>query len=501
MDAGKDSLQKAANTRPMFSIDSEWPGPYVDGEWRSGDRKTVAVENPATRNTVAGVAFGTEADVDDAYEAIERAQSDWADSPQQRVRVLESAMDLLEDNQDDIIELLAIESGSARGKSFQEIRKSINLLDTAKQLPFRNTDTVAISNVPDKRNEIRRRPVGAVGIVTPWNVPLKLAMQSLAPALALGNGVVLKPAPETPISGGLLVARLFEEAGLPPGILNVIPGYGEGVGEHVVSHPTPGAVSFTGSTAVGQEVGHAAVDGFKSMMLELGGNNPHVVTEDADLDRAIDGGMFATFSHQGQACISINRHLVHESLYDEYVERLTRGAESLQMGDPLDEGTAIGPIINGTQRDKILDYIEESIEQGATLETGGGHDGLFVEPTVLSDVTNDMTVACNEHFGPVAPVIPFSNEDEAIEMANDTEYGLTASVHSEDVSRARRIADELEVGMVHINDQTVNSEPHVPFGGVKSSGVGRHNGDWIVEKFTTTKWVSVQEKPRNYPME
>ncbi|WP_049987308.1 aldehyde dehydrogenase family protein [Halobellus rufus] len=484
----------------MFTVDAEWPGPYIDGEWRTDGRKTVTVENPATREQVTEVTFATAGDVDDAYEAIERAQSSWADSPTQRVQVFENAMDLLAEHRDNIVELLAVESGSAASKGHQEVTKSIDLLDTATQLPFRTTNTVAASRVPGKRNEVHRDPVGSVGVITPWNVPLKLAVQSIAPALALGNGVVLKPAPDTPISGGLVLARLFEEAGVPDGIFNVVPGYGEDIGARVVEHPSPKAVSFTGSTTVGQQVGHAAVDGFKSAMLELGGNNPHIVTEDADLDRAIDGGLFATFSHQGQACISINRHLVHESVYDEYVDRFAARAADLPIGDPRDVDTVIGPIINETQRDKIVGYIQETVEQGATVELGGEYDDLFVEPTVISGVTNDMAAACNEHFGPIAPVIPFSTDEEAVKIANDTEYGLTASVHAGTEDRARRIVAKLETGMAHINDQTVNSEPDMPFGGVGASGIGRHNGEWIIEKFTTTRWVSVQEESRDYPL-
>ncbi len=324
-------------------------------------------------------------------------------------------------------------------------------------------------------------------------------MRAVAPAIALGNSVVLKPSTHTAVVGGLALARLFDEAGLPAGVLNVVTGEGSTVGEAVAGHPTPSVVSFTGSSEVGREVGATAVEGFATPALELGGNNTHVVTAEADLDRAVDGGVFGSFTHQGQECISINRHLVHESVYDEYVDRLANRAAELPMGDPREERVVVGPVQNGEQHEKIVDLIERSVEQGATVEAGGSNHDWFVEPTVLSNATNDMPVAREEHFGPVAPVIPFGTDEEAIELANDTEYGLSGSVHCDDVERATEIARRLDTGMVHVNDQPLNDEPHVPFGGVGASGIGRYNGEAIVREFTETKWISLQEEPRDYP--
>ncbi|MDY7083244.1 MAG: aldehyde dehydrogenase family protein, partial [Halobacteria archaeon] len=256
--------------------------------------------------------------------------------------------------------------------------------------------------------------------------------------------------------------------------------------------------SFTGSTEIGRRVARLAVDNVNLPALELGGNAPYIVCEDVDLDQAVTAGLFGSFFHQGQVCISINRHLVHEDIYDDYVEQFAERASELPMGDPTNGANVIGPIINESQRDQIMRFIEESIEQGATLETGGDYDGLFVEPTVLSDATNDMSASCNEHFGPVAPIIPFSSDKEAIEMANDTEYGLSSAVSSGDRERARKIADQIEAGMVHINDQPLHEEANVPFGGVKKSGMGRFNGEWVLEEFTNTKWISEQNTDRDY---
>lgn len=317
--------------------------------------------------------------------------------------------------------------------------------------------------------------------------------------------MVLKPAQETSISGGLLLARLFEAAGLPDGVLNVVPGKGSVAGDRTASHPDCDVVAFTGSTEVGRMVGHNVIDHFGLPALELGGNNPHVVLEDADLQQAVDAGVFGSFWNQGQVCISINRHLVHESLYDEYAERLTKRAAELRIGDPRDDDAVIGPIINESQRDEMLDSLDRTVDRGAVVETGGGtvavngvEDSLFVEPTVLTGVTNDMAAACNEHFGPIAPIIPFSTDEEAIELANDTEYGLAGSVHSADRGRARDVADRIDVGMMHVNDQPVNAEPHVPFGGTKASGIGRYNGKWIIDEFTQDTWTSIQREPRDY---
>ena len=266
-------------------------------------------------------------------------------------------------------------------------------------------------------------------------------------------------------------------------------------------------VAFTGSTAVGRQVAKQAVDSLAFPAMELGGNGPNVVLEDADLDNALSAAAFGSFAHQGQVCISINRHLVHEDIYDEYVEGLVEKAEMVPKGSAHDPSTVVGPIINESQRDEILEYVEQTVDEGATLETGGEivevegvDDSLVVAPTVLSDATNDMAAACNEHFGPVAPIIPVSSDEEAVELANATEYGLAASVFSGDRNRAEDIADQIDAGMVHINDQPINEEPNVPFGGMKASGIGRFHGDSIIDEMTEQKWISVQREPRNFPL-
>ncbi|OAQ53382.1 aldehyde dehydrogenase [Natrinema mahii] len=493
-----------------------WESLYLAGDWTDsagrspassrtqsddgGDRDAITVENPYTREAIASVPAGTEDDVDRAYETAASAQETWAQQPPQaRAGVINAAVEFVGDHREAIADLLARESGSTRVKAEAELETAIGMMQQAASYPFRMAGQHADSITPGKENVAERVPVGVVGVISPWNFPLHLSMRAVAPAIAAGNAVVLKPASNTPITGGLLLARIFEAAGVPEGVLSVVPGRGSEIGDAVAGHEVPRTIAFTGSTEIGQGVAATAARNCALPAMELGGNNVHVVTDEADLERAVDGGVFGSFLHQGQICISINRHLVHEDVYDEYVDALADRAASLPTGDPTDDDTVIGPIIDEGQRDQILEYIDDSVDAGATLETGGDHDGLVVEPTVLSDADNDMAAACNEHFGPVAPVIPYASDDEAIELANDTIHGLSGSVHSETIERARRIADGIETGMIHINDQPVNDEPHVPFGGMKQSGMGRYNGEQILEEVTTTKWISVQHEPREYP--
>ncbi|SEW23524.1 aldehyde dehydrogenase family protein [Natrinema salifodinae] len=481
--------------------ESGWNSLYLAGDWTDvGGREPLSVENPYTREEVATIPAGTEDDVDAAYQAAAAAQEAWAQQPPQaRAGAVNAAIEFVGDHREEIAELLAVEAGSAQVKCEAELQTARGMMQQAASYPFRMDGQHMDSITPGKENVAERVPVGVVGVISPWNFPLHLSMRAVAPAIAAGNAVVLKPASNTPITGGLLLARIFEEAGVPEGVLSVVPGRGSEIGDAVADHEVPRVLAFTGSTEIGQRVAQKAASNCALPALELGGNNVHVVTEHADLDRAVDGGIFGSFLHQGQACISINRHLVHENVADEYADALADRAASLPTGDPTDEDTIIGPIIDESQRDQILDYVERSVDEGATVAAGGDHDGLVVEPTVLVDADNDMAAAENEHFGPIAPVIPYSSDEEAIELANDTIHGLSGSVHSEDLGQARAIADGIDTGMIHINDQPINDEPHVPFGGMKQSGMGRYNGEQILDEMTTTKWVSVQHEPREYP--
>ncbi|MFC7203285.1 aldehyde dehydrogenase family protein [Haloferax namakaokahaiae] len=491
-----------------ISLDTDWNALYINGEWTESESgETIAVEDPSTRESFAYVPRGTEADVDAAYEAAAAAQSEWAATPPaQREEVIHSLLEVIDEHHESIVELLGHEAGGSKIMGETSVHLAEDQAAEAATLPRRMKGSHVASNIPGKENIVEREPAGVVTVISPWNFPLNLSMRAVAPAIAAGNTVVLKPSTNTPIVGGLLFAKLFEEAGLPDGVLNVVTGRGSEIGDRVASHPESNVVAFTGSTPVGKRVASLAAENLATPAMELGGNNAHIVTDEADLDAAIDAAVFGSFVHQGQVCISINRHLVHEDVYDEYVERLVERAESLPVGSAHDPETVVGPIIDESQRDQMLEYVEETVDAGATLETGGSTvelddvvDSLVVAPTVLSDVTNDMSAACFEHFGPIAPVIPFSDIDEAVELANDTEYGLSGSVHAGDVGTGKEIADRLDTGMVHVNDQPINDEAHVPFSGTNASGMGGYNTDEFLNEITETKWVSLQHEPREYP--
>ncbi|GGL69679.1 aldehyde dehydrogenase family protein [Halocalculus aciditolerans] len=491
-----------------FDIDANWDALYVGGEWVArGDRDALADEDPSTREQVATVPAGTEDDVDAAYEAAAEAQKQWRETPPAaREEAVRTALETLQAHKADVADLLTHEVGGTQIMGETSVQIASDQAGEAATLPRRMKGEHAHSNIPGKENLVQREPKGVVTAITPWNFPLNLTMRAVAPAIAAGNAVVLKPSTNSPITGGLLFAKLFEDAGLPDGLLNVVTGKGSDIGDRVASHPESDVVAFTGSTEVGKHVASLAGGNLAVPAMELGGNNAHVVTADADVDRAVDAATFGSFVHQGQVCISINRHIVHEDIYDEYVEKLAARASDLPVGSAHDADTVVGPIIDESQRDEMLGYVEETIEQGATLETGGSveeidgtEDSLVVQPTVLSDVTNDMAAACNEHFGPIAPVIPYSDTDEAVALANATDYGLSGAVHAGDLELAKHIADRLETGNVHINDQPINDEAHVPFSGVGASGMGSYNSDAYLHEITETKWISIQHDERDYP--
>jgi benzaldehyde dehydrogenase (NAD) len=324
-------------------------------------------------------------------------------------------------------------------------------------------------------------------------------MRSVAPALVLGNAVVLKADANTPVSGGVVMARIFEEAGLPEGLLHVLPGGAE-VGEALVNDPRVRMISFTGSTAVGRKVGEAAGRLLKRTILELGGNSPLVVLEDADVEAASSAGAWGAFLHQGQICLAVSRHIVHESIVEDYTAALVERASRLPVGNPATDEVALGPIINEKQVARVRRIIDESVAQGAKVLTGGTNDGPFFQATVLGGVTTSMPAYAEEIFGPVAPIVSFKDDDEAVRLANDTEYGLSAAVQSGSPQRAAAVADRLRAGMVHINDQTVNEEAPAPFGGFGASSNGSHFGGVAnLDLWTEWQWVTARDKAQPFP--
>lgn len=309
---------------------------------------------------------------------------------------------------------------------------------------------------------------------------------------------MIKPASDTPVTSGLLFGDIFSAAGFPEGLVNVVVGRGSEIGDAFVAHPVPSMISFTGSTEVGRRIGEIAGGNLKDVALELGGNNAMVVLKDADLERAAKAAAFGNFMHQGQICMALNRVIVDQSVYDEFVERFVEIVKTLRVGNPADPTTFIGPLINQQQIDRIQDDIQASVAAGATVALEGTVDNLLMSPVVLTNVTNDMPIAKNEIFGPVAAIIRAADEADAIQLANGSPYGLSGSIFSTNIHHGVELAKQIKTGMIHINDQSVNDEPHVAFGGEKDSGIGRFNGEWAIDKFTTTKWISVQNGYREY---
>jgi vanillin dehydrogenase len=484
----------------MSKMNTDFSNIYINGEWRKGSSDSVMKNtNPFTDEELVTIQAATKEDLDEAYEAARIAQAEWANElPQNKRAVLEKVADVMQENEELIIDWIIKESGSTYMKAVSEFRASINILKESTTYPYRMEGKILPSQTAGKENRVYRNPLGVIGIISPWNFPFHLAIRSIAPAIATGNAVVIKPATDTPVTGGLIFASIFEAAGLPKGLINVIVGRGSEIGDEIVTHPTPRLISFTGSTEVGRHIGELAGKNLKKSALELGGNNVFIALKEANIDQAVDSALFGKFYHQGQICMAINRIFVHQDIYEEFAETFVQRANNLKFGDPSKKDTNVGPLINRDQVDRILKDIEASVSQGAKIRIGGDANGNVLEPTVITDVNNEMPLAKNEIFGPVAILIPFEKDEEVVQMANAYPYGLSGAVHSKNIEHATDIAHDIHTGMIHINDQSVNDEPHMPFGGEKNSGLGRFNGEWVLEEFTTLKWLSVQRNPRNY---
>ncbi|MGW0425069.1 benzaldehyde dehydrogenase [Streptomyces sp. NPDC003015] len=458
-----------------------------------------AVTEPATGDTLATVGLATGADVERSAEAARAAQAEWARLPHfVRAGVLRKAGDLFAAHADELRGWLVRESGSIPGKADFELHVAAQECYEAAALASRPAGQVLPSEAP-RLSYTRRIPVGVVGVISPFNAPLILSIRSVAPALALGNAVILKPDPRTAVCGGLSLAAVFAEAGLPEGLFHVLPG-GPDVGQALVADPRIPVISFTGSTAAGRAVGEAAGRHLKRAHLELGGNSALIVLEDADIEAVISTAAWGSFFHQGQICMTTGRHLVHASLYEEYVERLAAKADSLAVGDPNREQVHLGPIIDGNQLAKVHGLVEASTAQGAKLAAGGTHDRLFYRPTVLAGLDDSTPAYAEEVFGPVAPVRSFSSVDEAAALAAAGPYGLSLGIVTGDAARGLDLAERIPTGIVHINDQTVNDEAVAPFGGIAASGTGaRFGGEANVEAFTDVRWTTVRADVATYP--
>ncbi|WP_030260301.1 aldehyde dehydrogenase family protein [Streptomyces violens] len=474
---------------------------YIDGEWRVGSGSWDIIDfNPYDQEKLASVTVAGVDQVDEAYRAAERAQREWArTNPYSRRLIFENALRIVQEREDEIIEAIVVELGGTRVKAAYEVRTAQEFLREAVQLALRPEGRIVPSPVEGKENRVYRLPVGVIGVISPYNFPFLVTLKSVAPALALGNAVVVKPNQNTPVVGGGLIAKIFEDAGLPAGLLNVLITDIAEIGDALIEHPVPRVISFTGSDKVGRHVAAVTAGHFKRAILELSGNSALIVLDDADVDYAVDAAVFSRFVYQGQVCMAANRVLVDRKVEAEFTEKFVARVRKLKTGDPRDPDTHIGPLINSFQAEALTALVERAVAEGATPLVRGRTRGNLVEPTVLSGLPADSALYGQEIFGPVVLLGAFDGEAEAVRLANDSPYGLSGAVHTGNVERGARVAREIETGMIHINDSTVQDEPLVAFGGEKASGVGRLNGESTVEAFTTQKWVSIQHERTTFP--
>jgi succinate-semialdehyde dehydrogenase/glutarate-semialdehyde dehydrogenase len=467
----------------------------IGGEWRdaSGGER-FAVEDPATGETICEIADGTPEDAGAALDAAVAAQADWAATPpNERGEILWRAFESLRDRTDELALLMTLEMGKAVVESKAEIAYSAEFFRWFSGESLRIDGYYKVAGNAQSRVLVMRQPVGPCFFITPWNFPMAMGTRKLGPAIAAGCTMVWKPAQLTPLSA-LALAKLLEEAGLPPGVLNVVTSSSSSaVAAPVISDPRLRKLSFTGSTEVGRKLIAQSAEGVLRVSMELGGNAPFLIFDDADLDAALEGAMVAKMRNIGEACTSANRFHVAQPLADEFAERLAERMGQLKVGRGTEEDVDVGPLIDENQRSKVAELVDDAIGKGAKAVVGGhGVDGAgyFFEPTVLGAVPGDARVLREEIFGPVAPVASFSSEDEAIAAANDTEYGLVAYVFTRDLKRALRVCEALETGMIGLNQGMV-SNAGAPFGGVKASGIGREGGDEGIAEYLETKYLAV----------
>lgn len=474
---------------------------YINGQWVEGEEdRFFTIENKFDSEVLTKVKLASKGQVNEAFVGAKKAQVNWAKDNNLRKKVLNNLINYFVNHKKDLIELLINESGSTVIKSEVEFGITMGLLnESLKMVDEIGKFKEAPSNIPGKVNESYRLPIGVISSIAPFNFPLYLSLRTIIPALALGNAVVHKADLQVGIVSGSFIAKALEESGLPAGVFQSVLTKSSTIGDLMIEHPDAGFISFTGSTEVGKHIGAVSGAQLKSVALELGGNGPFVVLDDADIDQAVKAGIFGKFLHQGQICMMTNRFIIHEKVYDEFVNKFVEHAKTLKVGDPRDPSVVIGPLINNGQVELALKNIEVAKEAGYDILLGGDRFGNCVNPTVIANVPNESVLAQTELFAPIALMIKASSNDEAIDFANDTIYGLSSAIFSSDEDKAREYALQLKFGMTHINDQTVNDEPTVPFGGMRQSGIGRFGNPWIVEELTETKWVSVQKEKRVYP--
>jgi benzaldehyde dehydrogenase (NAD) len=479
---------------------TDWSAKALAGEWKALSGGQIDVIEPATGQVLAQVALANAQDVQASARLARQAQKTWAAMPYgERAKVFRKASELLEANRQAFATWIIRETGGILPKAMFEIDSVVHHCHEAAAMLTQSRGLV-LPSVDGVTSLARRVPHGVVGVISPFNFPFLLSSRAVLPALATSNAVILKPDARTPVSGGVILALMLEAAGLPRGVLHMLPGAAE-AGEALVTDPNVTMISFTGSTAVGRRVGELAGKHLKKVALELGGKNSLIILDDADLEMAICGGSWASWLHQGQICMSAGRHLVHRNLYETYAARMAEKAKALPVGDPHTQPVALGPIITTAQVQRVDRIVQESIRMGAKLLAGGTPNGQFYPATVLSEVTPDMPVFREEIFGPVVAISAFDSDSQAVALANDSEYGLSAGIHTQNIGRGMALGEQLNVGLLHINDQTVNDDGTMPMGGRGASGNGsRHGGPANWDEFTQWQWTTIRNAAPAYPL-
>ena len=480
----------------MINLDTLYYGSIIDGiERRKEGRKDLEVYNPFNNDVIGKISCATADDVNDAVDTAHRVFQDTMKKmpAYKRSEILRKTADLLESKTEEFAKLLTLEAGKPIRESRGEVARAVQVLRFASEgAKSIYGEQIPMDSAVGGENQIgisKRVPLGVIAAITPFNFPLNLVLHKVAPAIAAGNTIVLKPAEKTPLSSVLLY-QLFDEAELPQGALNIVMGPGQELVEPLVTHPKVKKVTFTGSGAVGWKINEMAKR--KKITLELGSNAPNIIFEDGDLDAAVNAIVMGGYTYAGQACVSAQRIYVQEAVYKEFLDKLVAKVEALKTGDPLDEATDMGPMITEEAAKRAESWIKEAAEQGAAVLTGGNRKGTMLKPTVIAEVTREMKVVCAEVFAPIVSVMPFSKEAEVIEYANDTDLGLHAGVFTSDINRAMRVADAIETGGVWINEVSVRRYDHIPYGGVKNSGVGKEGVKYAIEDMTDTKFLGIK---------
>ena len=477
-------------------IEKQTKSIFINGVWSEIDPEAkVAIYNPATMEKITEVAYGGKKETEKAIEAAKEAFKSWSrKTGRERSRVLYKAAHLLEEDAERIGRILTTEQGKPLAEAIGEVKGAAAFLLWYAEEASRAYGEWLPSSIPSKRMIVMPQAIGVVGAITPWNFPASMITRKVAPAIAAGCTVVLKPAPETPLSA-IEILKIFEAAGIPKGVINLVTGNAEEIGEALLTNKDVRMITFTGSTTVGKYLMKESADQVKKVALELGGHAPFIAFEDADLEKAISNVLASKFRNNGQTCICTNRLYVHESILKPFTELLMKKIQNLKLGNGFEEDIDLGPLINEQALEKVEFHVQDALAKGARLATGGKRwegelSGNFFEPTLLTGVEDQMKIMFEETFGPVIPIQSFTDEDEVIQKANDTDYGLAAFIFTENTSRSLRVAEQLEYGMIGVND-VFPATPEAPFGGIKQSGIGKEGGYYGMEDFMEKKFVSI----------